>query len=62
MDVMIERWSDPDGSERFLWSVWKEGKRLEVGGRFDSPGAAEAAARQYCQERFGREPERVRQL
>ena len=62
MEIIIERWIGPDGGTDFLWSLWDGGQRLQMGGRFDSAEAAEAAARAYCRESLGRAPERVRLL
>ena len=62
MEIIIERWVEPGGATDYLWSVWDAGRRLQMGGRFDSAEAAEAAARAYCLEAKGREPERVRLL
>ena len=62
LDVMIECWNNTDGSSDYLWSVWQDGRRLEMGGHFDGKEEAEAAARAYCQATFGRQPDRVRQL
>ena len=59
---MIERWSNPDGSQDYLWSVWRDGKRLQVGGRFESAEAAETAARRFCLTTLGADADRVRSL
>ena len=32
LEVMIERWSNRDGTEDFIWSVWQGGERLHMGG------------------------------
>ncbi len=62
MEIIIERWIGPGGATDFLWSLWDGGQRLQMGGRFESAEAAEAAARAYCRESRGREPDRVRSL
>ena len=62
MEIIIERWIEPGGGTDYLWSVWQGGRRLQMGGRFDSAAAAEEAARDFCRESLGRDPERVRHL
>ena len=62
LDVMIECWNNADGSSDYHWSVWQDGRRLEMGGRFERAEDAESAARAHCQAAFGRQPDRVRQL
>lgn len=62
MEIIIERWVEPTGATDYLWSVWEGGRRLQMGGRFDSAAAAEAAALAYCRDALGRPPDRVRQL
>ncbi|MEX2297918.1 MAG: hypothetical protein WD715_10905 [Dongiaceae bacterium] len=59
LEVMIEKWSNRDGSDDYLWSLWQDGKRVTMGGHFDSADAAVEAARRYCDERLGREPDRM---
>lgn len=59
LEVMIEKWSNRDGSADYLWSLWQDGKRVTMGGHFDNADAAVAAARRYCGEQFGREPDRM---
>lgn len=59
LEIMIETWSNRDGSDDYLWSLWQSGKRLTMGGRFGSAAQAEAAARAYCRDTLGLEPDRV---
>jgi len=42
IEVMIERWTNPDGSIDHLWSLWRDGNRLQFGEKHDSATAAEA--------------------
>ena len=28
MELIIEQWKNLDGSSQFLWSVWRDGKRI----------------------------------
>lgn len=59
LEVMIETWRNRDGSHDFLWSLWQAGKRVTMGGHFSSAAAAEEAARLYCRQRLGAEPDRI---
>ena len=62
LEIMIEKWSNRDGSDDFLWSLWDAGKRVTMGGHFESAEAAEVAARQFCRQRLGAEPDRITRL
>lgn len=61
-EVMIERWTNRDGGVDFLWSVWRDGSRVHMGGPFPTAEAAEAAAREFCTDRLGTEPDLVSRL
>lgn len=41
IEMMIERWSQRDGSEEWLWSIWRDGGRERMDGPYDSPESAE---------------------
>lgn len=60
--VYVERWTGFDGRIEFPWSVWLDGKRVEMGGPFATMELAEAAARLYCRKELGREPGKVKKL
>ena len=62
IEVIIERWDNADGSTNYLWSVWSEGRRIHIGGKFDAAAAAEAAADQFCRLTLGANPDRIRRL
>jgi len=61
IEIIIERWSGPDG-ERFLWSVWQDGRRMEMGGPHADAEASEAAAQEFCAQRLHREADRISRL
>lgn len=61
-EVIIERWSNRDGSQDILWSVWEDGRRIEMGGPHATAAAAEAEALAYCRRTIGRAPDRVTKL
>ena len=62
IEVMIERWTALDGSVDYRWSVWRDGRRVEMGGPHATADASEAAARQFCRAELGCEPDRLTRL
>lgn len=62
LEVMIEQWNNLDGSTDYLWSLWRDGRRVHMGGTHASAAAAEAAARAFCRDRLGAEPNAVTRL
>lgn len=56
---MIEQWNNLDGSVDWLWSVWKDGSRIHMGGAHKDPGTAEAEARSFCRDRYSADPDAV---
>jgi hypothetical protein len=62
VELIIERWGSLDGSSHYLWSVWQDGKRLEMSGRITGAESAEALGWAWCEKSLGREPDRVTRL
>lgn len=62
IEIIIERWDAASGLTELLWSVWRDGKRIEMGGPHDDPALGEAAARRFCSTVLGTEPDRVSRL
>jgi hypothetical protein len=62
IELIIEEWSNLDGSAHHLWSVWREGKRVEMSGRIASAETAESQGRAWCQKSLGKAPDRVTRL
>lgn len=62
LNVIVERWSNADGSTDYHWSVWQDGRRIQMGGKHGSAEAAEQEARLYCQQALAVEPDGVRVL
>jgi hypothetical protein len=60
--VYIESWPGLAGGRRFPWSVWDDGRRVEMGEPCARPEEAEQQAVRYCREAFGREPDRILRL
>jgi hypothetical protein len=57
--VYIERWVGADGRVGYPWSVWRGGRRIDMGDARATPEDAEAAARAYCIAEQGHEPDKV---
>ncbi len=62
LEIMIERWTALDGTVDYRWSVWRDGRRVQMGGPQDTPDESEAAARKFCSEELGCAPDRVTRL
>jgi hypothetical protein len=62
VELMIEHWSNLDGSSHYLWSIWRDGKRLEMSGRIASAEKAEAEGRAWCEKALARSPDRITRL
>lgn len=61
-ELMIERWNNRDGTADHLWSLWTDGKRVQMGGPHRSAAEAEKEALAYCQQELGRNPDRITRL
>jgi hypothetical protein len=53
IEIMIERWSQRDGSVDWLWSIWQDGQRLHMGKPHPSAEDAEMEARAACHKLTG---------
>jgi hypothetical protein len=62
IEVIVERWSNPDKSTDYRWSVWHAGSRVQMGGPHDSADASEREAIEFCRKSFQRAPDRVERL
>lgn len=60
VEIIIERWSGPNGTE-FRWSIWNDGRRVDMGGPHRSVDDSENEARACCT-RLGHTPDRVTRL
>ena len=41
LEVIVERWTNPDGSVDFMWSVWQDGNRIQMSGTYPTSEAAD---------------------
>jgi hypothetical protein len=62
VEIIIERWTDPDRSVQYRWSVWQEGRRVHMGGPHASPEQSDAEAHRFCREALECQPDRVTKL
>lgn len=62
LEVMIEQWSNRDGTTDFLWSAWQNGERIQMGGPHNSAEAAEQEAVEHCIRALGAPPDTVTKL
>ena len=62
IEVIIERWTQRDGSTDYLWSIWRDGKRAAMGEPCDSAAAAETEALEVCRRSLGQVPDRITRL
>jgi hypothetical protein len=62
IEVMIERWTNRSGDDDFLWSVWRDGSRVHMGGPHKAAETAEAEAREFCANKLNLVPHRVIRL
>jgi hypothetical protein len=60
--IIIERWNYPDGRTEHLWSVWRDGKRIGMGGPHQSAEASEAEAQAACQKSLGQAADKIERL
>jgi hypothetical protein len=62
IEAMIDEWKDATGGTRFIWSLWRGGKRVMQGEAHPSAEAAAEAAREVSRRRLGAEPDQVTYL
>jgi hypothetical protein len=62
LEIIVERWSSFDGTVEYRWSLWRDGKRVQMGGPHDAAAVSEAAARNFCQQALSAQPDRVTYL
>jgi len=62
IELIIEKWGTAGGDTHYLWSLWRDGKRVEMSGRIASPQSAESQGRLWCEANLGQAPDRVTRL
>jgi hypothetical protein len=61
-EIVIERWQGLDGTVAYRWSLWADGRRLQMGGPHGDAEASLADAQSFCRAQFECEAERVTRL
>ncbi len=62
IEVIVERWTNPDKSTDYRWSVWRAGNRVQMGGPHPTAEASEHDAVALCRKNFQRAPDRIERL
>ena len=62
MELIIEQWKNLDGSNQFLWSVWRDGKRIGMSRPQSKSEDAEQQGMDWCLKSTGLRPDRVTRL
>ncbi len=62
IELIVERWSGFDGSVDYHWSVWQDGKRVQMGGPHADAEASEADALSFCDKTLRARPDRTTRL
>ena len=61
LEVIIDRWSKA-GKTDYLWSIWRDGKRIYQGSSHNALEEAEQDAREFCRRQLRQEPDKITPL
>lgn len=59
IELIVERWSQRDGSTDWMWSIWQDGERKHMGTTHPDAESAKMEARAACHQIFGQAPDDV---
>lgn len=62
IEIIVERWTAIGGNVDFRWSVWRDGRRVDMGGPFAGAAPAEEEAADYCRRILGAPADRITHL
>ena len=62
VELIIEHWRNLDGSSQYLWSVWRDGKRIAMSRPSTAQQDAEQQGMDWCLRSTGAAPDRVTRL
>lgn len=62
IEIIVERWTGLDGRTSFIWTLWQDGKRVEMGAAQASAAEAESEAKAFCLKALGQEADRLTAL
>ncbi len=55
IEVFLEHWTRLDGATEYHWSVWRDGYRIEMGGKaFTDADDCETEALDFCVKALGK--------
>ncbi len=61
-ELIIEQWTNLNQSVDYRWSVWVDGRRVQMGGPHKTADDSEREGQVYCQKSLARRPDRVTRL
>lgn len=61
-ELIIERWTNLNQTTEYRWSVWVEGKRVQMGGPHKTADESQREGLAYCRKTLVREPDRLTRL
>ena len=62
IEIIVERWTGLDGQTSYIWTLWQDGKRVEMGAAQASAAEAESDAKAFCLKALGQEADRLTAL
>jgi hypothetical protein len=62
VELIIERWTNLNQATDFRWSVWVDGRRVQMGGPHKSADDSEREGQGYCTRALSRQADRVTRL
>ncbi len=62
IEIVIERWTNANGRTDYLWSLWQDGGRVQVGNKHETSDEAEDEALGFCRRALGADPDRMTRL
>jgi len=62
VELIIEHWRNLDGSSQYLWSVWRDGKRIAMSRPNATQHDAEQKGLDWCRQKTGGQPDRITKL
>jgi len=61
-ELIIERWTNLNQSIDYRWSVWIDGRRVQMGGPHKTADESEREGLAHCQRNLAKRPDRVTRL
>ena len=62
IEIIVERWTGLDGQTSYIWTLWRDGRRVEMGAAQPSATEAESEAKAFCLKALGQEADRLTTL